>query len=120
MARTPLDLRQYRSAQGAAGALLAWIRKQEQESGGVPEFATCKPHMRDGQLVRNAWAVSWEPGPYQWTMAMTGGESIYFEEYGAEMEALGMTPSREPEVLVAGAQGWIAEPENGFTLVFRQ
>lgn len=102
-----LDLSGYSTAAGAAKALHKYLT-EELNAGD-----NCKLYRpEDNPRENDAWAVSWEGGPYEWATNLTGGESLYRGEMGG---SFGSTP----EVVGFHEQTeWIAEPHFSFDLQF--
>ena len=59
------------------------------------------------------WEVCWEEGPYEWTMAATGGEDIFAQEYYADGYN-GRVATFEFDT----SKGVFAEPQNHYALGF--
>ena len=93
------------SAKTPRGAANATARAIRQLAGG--ETVTVRP-----TEYGNGWRVVWEMGPYEWTLAATGGEDIFNQEYYAD----GYTGS-EPTFLF-DKRLVFAEPQNSYSLNF--
>lgn len=100
----PLDLSRYKTAAGAAKALHKYL---------VETFdANAKLYRPENNpRATNAWAVSWEEGPYEWAMRITAGESITSGEFGQYGTKPSITGFYEQS-------NWIAEPYYSFDLQF--
>lgn len=61
------------------------------------------------------WAVSWEGGPFEWAVKLTGGESMIAG--WPEMAREDHEPSPEVTGFYAD-NGWFAEPHYSFDLQF--
>ena len=91
-----------KSPKVAAIITLKHIRKLP---GG--EYATVR------ELGENGWQVIWEEGPYEWTIAATGGEDIFAQEYYADGYS-GRVATFEFDT----SKGVFAEPQNHYALGF--
>lgn len=57
--------------------------------------------------------IVWEEGPYEWTMALTGGTSIYAGELGN----YGLTPEKDLQAKLEALEGHAYfEPQNHYAL----
>ena len=93
------------SAKTPRGAANATARAIRQLPGGAN--VTVRPTEYGG-----GWQVVWEYGPYEWTLAATGGEDIFNQEYYAD----GYKGS-EPTFLF-DKRLVFAEPQNSYSLNF--
>lgn len=100
----PLDLSRYKTAAGAAKALHKYLV----ETWDAHNARLYRP---EENPRGNNWAVSWEGGPYNWAVRLTGGESLAGGEFG--------TYGGNPEVVGFYSQDhWMAEPHHSFDLQF--
>lgn len=87
---TPLDLSEYKTPHGAAKALARYLREMYDAADGV---AVYRPEEAAKQGRGEAWTVSWEGGPFEWSIALTGGESLVANEIppfrGSDPEVVG-------------------------------
>lgn len=111
MAEHPLDLSEYSSDRSAARALHKFLREEFEADAKLysPEETE---EIRRGN---GAWMVAWEGGPYEWSIKLTGGESMIAD--WPEMAEYDHEPS--PEVVGFYGEGdWFAEPYYKFDLLF--
>lgn len=108
-----LDLRKYTPA-GAAKKLYKFIREKSKESGQNPDIETglFTPEQTEKLGYGKAWMVMWESGPFEWAVSLTLGGSMY----QGEMNDYSYT--KPPEVLLSGAEKYIAEPYHRFDIGF--
>lgn len=99
----PLDLSKKKSAKAAAKALYRYLKNKHDANAQLHSPS-------ENPRGNNAWGVVWESGPYEWAIALTGGESMYAGEFGF---------GSDPEVVGFYDQdGWMAEPHFSFDLQF--
>lgn len=132
-AATKLDLSGHTTAEAAARALYAWVRKEAEASGQKPDIETLFAGPDECERLRGTrgWLVSWESGPHEWAIWLTGGASIYAGEAGwmaREIAAeAGISGEDARKMIATGPEvvgfyatdDWIAEPYYSFDLVFR-
>lgn len=108
-----------KTAKGAAQAFTEWLKENAaQKLLGKPgelwgTVFLWSPDEAKARGYGNGWAVCWEQGPFQWTMAVSGGSSLFAGETG-NYSALGPFPEG-----IYSAH-WHCEPHNGFILSFYQ
>ena len=107
-----LDLTKYKTAKGAATKLHEFLREKSAALGQNPDIEVFMRQHQDQQGNEQAgrWLVSWEAGPYEWAICLSGGDSMY----AAELENY----SGKTQVKMFGSPHWIAEPYYSFDLVF--
>lgn len=113
---TPVDLSGYKTAYGAARKTYETLRTLAEDMGQKPDsevsFYTPEEtrRYRDMRGDVDCYTVSWEAGPYEWAPAVTGGESIYWNEFGG---------SFPPEMVgILDGDGWGCECYYSFDLQF--
>lgn len=104
-----LDISEYDSAEEAARALYEYITETFEADDAMlwdPETTAKK----FGENNKGHWTVMWESGPMDWSVHLTGGESMFRAE---------MPQFSEPEVVgFYENDNWIAEPHGSRDLVF--
>lgn len=117
LGQNPIDLSGYKTAYGAARKLYETLQAIAEDIGQNPdEVSFYDP--AESRRVRDmhpdgadVYTVSWEAGPWEWALALSGGDSIYANEFGS----YGLSPE------VVGfyeSDGWSAEPYYSFDLQF--
>lgn len=112
----PVDLSGYKTAYGAARKTYETIRVLAEQMGHNPDIEVSFHDPEETRRVRNmhgdadCYTVSWEAGPSGWATAATGGESIYWGEFGGSMD---------PEIVgFLDGDGWSVESYYSFDLQF--
>lgn len=101
-----LDLSDYTTAAGAAKALANYL----EEEWDADVFIVGPDEIAEYRDVSDGWLVSWEGGPFEWSIWLTGGASMFTHTLGS---------TGEPEVTgFYESNGWIAEPYYPIDLVF--
>jgi len=126
-----VDLTKLERAETAArrchGALQAMLNRSAKELEGM-DLKDLGPKAENVHLWEpghecnpsGSWMVSWEEGPFEWALALSGGESMYAEELAEDFHAMGFTLDRSPEIILCPSFGWFAEPQNGYQMTFVQ
>lgn len=110
---TPLlDISEYGDAESAAKAFHEWLVDFADDHDG-DEVRLYEPDEAAQQGRGRGWTVSWEGGPYEWAIHLTGGESLAYSDLP------GMFRPGNPEVTgFYEDDDWTAEPYYKFDLQF--
>lgn len=110
-----LDLSQYTEAEAAAKAFAAFLRDYAEKVGQKRSEIVFlyPPEHRDRFGNSAAFHVMWEGGPFEWAIALMGGESLG----SAEFPELRLT-SNEPEVTGFTGENWSSDPYYSFSVAF--
>lgn len=112
---TPVDLSEYKTAHGAAKKTYTTLQALAEDMGQNPdEVSFYGPEetrrVRDMRGDHDVYTVAWEGGPFEWAPAVTGGESIYWGEFGGSIP---------PEIVgILDGDGWGVECYYSFDLQF--
>lgn len=109
-----LDLSKYKTKAGGAKALYRFLKAKAVELG-LPATSVfiCSPAENEARGYGSSWSVSWEEGPYEWAIGVSGGSSMYGPERGYGPD----TP--KPEIY-AFNDNWYVEPWYSFDLFFSE
>lgn len=97
------DVSNYKTAAGAAKATANALREWAEFYGYDPDAINVynpdeTQRKRDMHGDVDCWTVSWEGGPYEWAVALTGGEWIGWNDvpgHGGDPEVTGLLESSE-------------------------